>query len=288
MILITGVWKHRASIIRDSCRIWSSWEAWCQRTARVAWDAWSTRILWSYRVFWGNRSNWLWLPLCNKNNLRSSGSKSYLVSCLVGSTVKLPTLEDVAITSWDGRRNSLVLRISKRISGVAINTKVTALCCRSTSTAVCVVAELILLVPNSSQSIRASHIKDCSLRNIALIASWVVVCICRNSRCTNVAEVVINVRTLPELKLIAIADRQVLNDVVLSKAISTRVIWSLGLCISCVAIDGAAICVINELVNCRWCWRRCRSWGGLCRNNVDVIANPHEVSGVTTNVSRIR
>ena len=288
MILITSVWKHRASIIRDSCRIWSSWEAWCQRTTRVAWDAWSARIIWSYRVFWGNRSNWLWLPLCNKNNLRSSGSKGYLVSCLVGSTVKLPALKDVAITSWNGCRNCLVLRISERISGVAINTKVTALCCRSTSTAICVVAELILLVPNGSQGIRASHVKDRSLRNIALIASWVVVCICRNSRCTNVAEVVINVRTLPELKLIAIADRQVLNDVVLSKAISTRVIWSLGLCISCVAVDGAAVCVVNELVNCRW--RRCRSWswGGLCRNNVDVIANPHKMSGVTTNVSRVR
>ena len=99
---------------------------------------------------------------------------------------------------------------------------------------------------------------------------------------------VINVRTLPELKLIAIADRQVLNDVVLSEAVGARVIWSLGFCISCVAIDGAAICVINELINCRWCWRRRRSWGGLCRNNVDVIANPHKVSGVTANVSWIR
>ena len=99
---------------------------------------------------------------------------------------------------------------------------------------------------------------------------------------------VINVRTLPELKLIAIADRQVLNDVVLSKAVSARVIWSLGLCISCVAVDGAAVCVINELVNCRWCWGRCRSWGGLCRNNVDVVTNPHKVSGVATNVSRVR
>ena len=97
---------------------------------------------------------------------------------------------------------------------------------------------------------------------------------------------VINVRTLPELKLIAIADRQVLNDVVLSKAVGTRVIWSLGLCISCVAVDGAAVCVVNKLVNCGW--RRCRSWSGLCWNNVDVIANPHKVSGVTANISRIR
>ncbi len=51
-------------------------------------------------------------------------------------------------------------------------------------------------------------------------------------------EVVINVRT-PELKLIAVADRQVLNDVVLSKAISTRVIWNAWtLLIGCVAVDG--------------------------------------------------
>ena len=99
---------------------------------------------------------------------------------------------------------------------------------------------------------------------------------------------VINVRTLPELKLIAIADRQALNDVVLSKAVGTRVIWSLGLCIGCVAVDGAAICVINKLVYCRWRWSRCGSWSCLCRNNVDVIANPHKVSGVTANVSWIR
>ena len=99
---------------------------------------------------------------------------------------------------------------------------------------------------------------------------------------------VINVRTLPELKLVTIADWLVFNDVVLSKTIGTRVVWSLGLCIGCVAVDGTAICVVNKLVNRRWRWRRCRSWGGLCWNNVDVIANPHKVSGVTANVSRIR
>ena len=99
---------------------------------------------------------------------------------------------------------------------------------------------------------------------------------------------VINVRTLPELKLITIANWHILNDVVLSKAVGARVIWSLGLCIGCVAVDGTAICVVNKLVNRRWRWRRCRSWGGLCWNNVDVIANPHKVSGVTANVSWIR
>ena len=99
---------------------------------------------------------------------------------------------------------------------------------------------------------------------------------------------VINVRTLPELKLVTIADWLVFNDVVLSKTIGTRVVWSLRLCIGCVAVDGATICIVNELVNCGW--RRCWSWswGGLCWNNVDVVANPHKVSGVTANISRIR
>ncbi len=103
-------------IIRDSCRIWSSW-ACVARTARVAWDAWSTRISGVAGPSGVTGTTHSGLPLCNKNNLRVVVVRVTLTSCWWWCTVKLPSFEDITITSWNGCKT--VSFLGERVSGVA-------------------------------------------------------------------------------------------------------------------------------------------------------------------------